>query len=146
MSHDSFDTDKVCHYVWILMTAGSTRINMQEACCHATSNHAINFCIDQSTNTRETLTGFQNHFRLSASSINQSSLDYNWRARCKNGLSDGFELPFTKPPNYLLSCNVTVAKWIVSCSQHIVLVIWIAFPPKLYQLEWHCLWLEKKSF
>ena len=59
---------------------------------------------------------------------------YNWRARCKNGLSDDFGPPFTKPPNYLLSCNVTVAKWIVSCSQHIVLVIWIEFPPKLYQV------------
>ena len=58
----------------------------------------------------------------------------NWRARCKNGLSDDFGPTFTKPPNYLLSCNVTVAKWIVSCSQHIVLVIWIEFPPKLYQV------------
>ena len=38
------------------------------------------------------------------------------------------------PPNYLLSCNVTVAKWIVSCSQHIILVIWIEFPPKLYRV------------
>ena len=27
-----------------------------------------------------------------------------------------------------------MAKWIVSCSQHIVLVIWIEFPPKLYQV------------
>ena len=59
---------------------------------------------------------------------------YNWRARCKNGLSDDFGPTFTKPPNYLLSCNVTVAKWIISCSQHIVLVIWIEFPPKLYQV------------
>ena len=58
----------------------------------------------------------------------------NWRARCKNGLCDDFGPPFTKPPNYLLSCNVTVAKWIVSCNQHIVLVIWIEFPPKLYQV------------
>ena len=58
----------------------------------------------------------------------------NWRARCKNSLSDDFGPTFTKPPNYLLSCNVTVAKWIVSCSQHIVLVIWIEFPPKLYQV------------
>ena len=58
----------------------------------------------------------------------------NWRAWCKNGLSDDFGPPFTKPPNYLLSCNVTVAKWIISCSQHIVLVIWIEFPPKLYQV------------
>ena len=57
----------------------------------------------------------------------------NWRTRCKNGLSDDFGPTFTKPPNYLLSCNVTVAKWIVSCSQH-VLVIWIEFPPKLYQV------------
>ena len=57
-----------------------------------------------------------------------------WRARCKNGLSDDFGPTFTKPPNYLLSCNVTAAKWIVSCSQHIVLVIWIEFPPKLYQV------------
>ena len=31
-------------------------------------------------------------------------------------------------------CNVTVAKWIILCSQHIVLVIWIEFPPKLYQV------------
>ena len=31
----------------------------------------------------------------------------------------------------LLSCNVIVAK---SCSQHIVLVIWIEFPPKPYQV------------
>ena len=59
---------------------------------------------------------------------------YNWRARCKNGLSDDFGPTFTKPPNCLLSCNVTVAKWIVSCSQHVVLVIWIEFPPKLYQV------------
>ena len=59
---------------------------------------------------------------------------YNWRTWCKNGLSDDFGPPFRKPPNYLLSCNVTVAKWIVSCSQHIVLVIWIEFPPKLYQV------------
>ena len=58
----------------------------------------------------------------------------NWRAWCKNGCSDDFGPTFTKPPNYLLSCNVTVAKWIVSCSQHIVLVIWIEFPPKLYQV------------
>ena len=62
------------------------------------------------------------------------SLLYIWRARCKNGLSDDFGPPFTKPPNYLLSCNVTVAKWIVSCSQNIVLVTWIEFPPKLYQV------------
>ena len=59
---------------------------------------------------------------------------HNWRARCKNGLSDNFGPPFTKPPNYLLSCNVTVAKWIVSCSQHIILVIWVEFPPNLYQV------------
>ena len=39
-----------------------------------------------------------------------------------------------KTSNYLLSCNVTVAKWIASCSQHLVLVIWIEFPPKLYQV------------
>ena len=58
----------------------------------------------------------------------------NWRAWCKNSLSDDFGPTFTKPLNYLLSCNVTVAKWIVSCSQHIVLVIWIEFPPKLYQV------------
>ena len=61
-------------------------------------------------------------------------LSLNWRAWCKNGLSDDFGPTFTKPPNYLLSCNVTVAKWIPSCSQHIVLVIWIEFPPKLYQV------------
>ena len=59
---------------------------------------------------------------------------YNWRAWCKNSLSDDFGPPFTKPPNYLLPCDVTVAKWIVSCSQHIVLVVWIEFPPKLYQV------------
>ena len=41
---------------------------------------------------------------------------------------------FHKTSKYVLSCNVTVAKWIVSCSQHIVLVIWIEFPPKLYQV------------
>ena len=58
----------------------------------------------------------------------------NWRARCKNGLSDDFGPPCTKPPNYLLSCNVTVAKWIVSRSRHIVLVIWIEFPPKRYHV------------
>ena len=58
----------------------------------------------------------------------------NWRARCKNSLSDDFGPTFTKPPNFLLSYNVTVAKWIVLCSQHIVLVIWIEFPPKLYQV------------
>ena len=62
------------------------------------------------------------------------SLFYVWRARCKNGLSDDFGPTFTKLPNYLLSCNVPVAKWIASCSQHIVLVIWIEFPPKLYQV------------
>ena len=61
-------------------------------------------------------------------------VDFNWRAWCKNGLSDDFGPALTKPPNYLLSCNVTVAKWIVSCSQHIVLVIWIEFAPKLYQV------------
>ena len=58
----------------------------------------------------------------------------NWRAQCKNGLSDDFGPPFTKSQNYTLSWNVTVAKWIASCSQHIVLVIWIEFPPKLYQV------------
>ena len=58
----------------------------------------------------------------------------NWRAWCKNSLSDDFGPTFTEPPNYLLSCNVTVAKWIASCSQHIVLVIWIEFPPKLYRV------------
>ena len=52
----------------------------------------------------------------------------------KRPISDDFGPTFTRPPNYLLSCNVTVAKWIVSCSQHIVLVIWIKFPPKLYQV------------
>ena len=46
------------------MTAGSATISMHEACCHATSDHAINFCINRSTNTQETLTGFRNHFRL----------------------------------------------------------------------------------
>ena len=66
--------------------------------------------------------------------LSVSRLSCLWRARCKNGLSDDFGPTFTKPPNYLLSCNVTVAKWIVSCSQHIVLVIWIEFPPKLYQV------------
>ena len=63
-----------------------------------------------------------------------TSCSNNWRVQCKNSLSDEFGPPFTKPPNYLLSCNVTVAKWIVLCSQHIVLVIWIEFPPKLYQV------------
>ena len=58
----------------------------------------------------------------------------NWRGWCKNGLSDDFGPTFTKHPNYVLSYNVTVAKWIVSCSQHIVLIIWIEFPPKLYQV------------
>ena len=66
--------------------------------------------------------------------ISTTTVFTNWRARCKNGLRDHFGPPFTKPPNYLLSCKVTVAKWIVSCSQHIVLVIWIEFPPKLYQV------------
>ena len=63
--------------------------------------------------------------------------NWDWiikRARWKNGLSDNFGPTFTKPPNYLLSYNVTVAKWIVSCSQHIVFVIWIEFPLKLYQV------------
>ena len=59
---------------------------------------------------------------------------FNWRAWCKNGLRDDFGPSLTKPPNYLLSCNVTGAKWTESCSQHIVLVIWIEFPPKLYQV------------
>ena len=27
-----------------------------------------------------------------------------------------------------------MAKWVVSCSQHVVLVIWIEFPPKLYRV------------
>ena len=56
--NDSFDTDKGCRCIRILKTAGSATINMHEACCHATSDHAINFCINRSTNTRETLTGF----------------------------------------------------------------------------------------
>ena len=38
----------------------------------------------------------------------------NWRAQCKNGLSDDFEPP-TKPQSYLLSCNATVAKGIMLC-------------------------------
>ena len=71
---------------------------------------------------------------LGSPSDNSKSNVNNWRARCKNGLSDDFGATFTKPPNYLLSGNVTVAKWMVSCSQHIVLVIWIEFPPKLYQV------------
>ena len=58
----------------------------------------------------------------------------NWSTQCKNSLSDDFGPPFTKPQNHLLSCNVTVAKWIILHSQHIVLVIWIEFPPKLYQV------------
>ena len=73
-------------------------------------------------------------FRPPLSEISGSAPVNNWRARCKNGLSDDLGPTFTKPPNSLLFCNVTVAKWIVSCSQHIVLVIWIEFPPKLYQV------------
>ena len=74
------------------------------------------------------------HYKSSQVWVQLKLIICNWRARCKNGLSDDFGPTFTKPPNYLLSCNVTVAKWIVSCSQHIVLVIWFEFPPKLYQV------------
>ena len=74
------------------------------------------------------------HFKWGQNWTTFETKPNKWRARCKNGLSDDFGPSFTKPPNYLLSCNVTVAKWIVSCSQHIVLVIWIEFPPKLYQV------------
>ena len=42
---------------------------------------------------------------------------------------------FTKPQNYLLSCNATVAKRIMLCSQHNVLVIQMEFPPKCYQVS-----------
>ena len=54
--------------------------------------------------------------------------------RCKNGRNDNFGLPFTKPPKYLLFCIATVAKGIMLCSQHIVLVIQTEFPPKRYQV------------
>ena len=74
------------------------------------------------------------HFKWGQNWTTFETKPNKWRARCKNGLSDDFGPSFTKPPNYLLSCNVTVAKWIVSCSQHIVLVIWIEFSPKLYQV------------
>ena len=58
------------------MTAGSATINIHEACCHTTSDHAINFCIDRSTHSRNVdrvLKSFQ-----TASSINQSSVVYNF--------------------------------------------------------------------
>ena len=67
--------------------------------------------------------------------LNQSDLELIKRARCKNGLSDEFGPPFTKPQNYLISCNAAVAKGIMLCSQHIVLVIWMEFPPKHYQVS-----------
>ena len=59
------------------------------------------------------------HVHVSSLSFCLSSLSFtsmaclhkhNRRAQCKNGLSDDFGPPFTKPPNYLLSCNVAVAK------------------------------------
>ena len=49
-------------------------------------------------------------------------------------ISDDFGPPFTKPKIYLIPCNVTLARGIMLCSQHIVLVIRIEFPPKLYQV------------
>ena len=54
----------------------------------------------------------------------------NWRVRCKNSLSDNFGPPFTKPQNYLSSCNAIVAKGLLLCSQHIILAIQMEFPPK----------------
>ena len=59
----------------------------------------------------------------------------NWRARCKNGLSDDFGPPFTKPRNYLTSCNVKVAKGLMLCSQHIILAIRMEFLPKEHQFS-----------
>ena len=52
----------------------------------------------------------------------------------QNGLSDDFGPPFTKPENYLLSCNATVAKGIMLSSQHFVLVIQMEFPPRKEKL------------
>ena len=59
----------------------------------------------------------------------------NWKGRSKNGLSDDFGPPFAKTKKYLLSYNATVAKGIMLCSQHIVLVIWMEFPFKHYQVS-----------
>ena len=72
--HDSFDTDKVCHCVWILMTAGSATINMHEAFCHATSDQLLYRSKHKhSRNVDRVLKSFQ-----TASFINQSSVVYNF--------------------------------------------------------------------
>ena len=60
---------------------------------------------------------------------------YICRALCKNGLSNDFGPPFLKPKNYLLSCNATVAKGMMLCSQHTVLVIRMELPSKHYQVS-----------
>ena len=57
------------------------------------------------------------------------------RVWCKNGLSDNFGPLFTKPQNYLSSCNATVAKGLMLCSQHIILAIQMEFPPKEQQFS-----------
>ena len=44
------------------------------------------------------------------------------KSSMRNGLSGIFGPPFTKHQNYLLSCNATVAKGIMLCSQHVALV------------------------
>ena len=49
-------------------------------------------------------------------------------------ISVDFGPPFTKPKIYLIPCNATLARRIMLCSQHIVLVIRMEFPPKLYQV------------
>ena len=65
-----------------------------------------------------------------------------WRARCKNGLSDDSGPPFTKPRNYLSSCNATVAKGLKLFSQHIILAMQMEFSPKEHQFS---LLLTKKE-
>ena len=59
----------------------------------------------------------------------------NWKARCRNGLSDDFGPLFTKPRNYLSSCNAIVAKGLVLCNQHIILATRMEFPPKEHQFS-----------
>ena len=57
-----------------------------------------------------------------------------WTGWCKNSLSDDFGPPFRKPQDYLLSCDATVAKGIMLCSQQVDLVICMEFQPKHYQV------------
>ena len=69
------------------------------------------------------------------SDLQSSLLAIIWRAWCRNGLSDDFGPPFTKPRNYLSSCNATLAKGLVLCRQHIILAIQKEFLPKEHQFS-----------